>query len=347
MIVNRNRWDAEVGKDVVPKSPDEFKKVLQQLTNAGANKWAIASGSTDPYGTTNGWFAMMFGAPNNWGVVNGKLVNYRETDAFKQSIAYIRDLVQAGVWHPNSPTYDAVAAKGDQAAGQFALTSGSGAFYGNFVDMWNRGVALNPRVNFDVMPLIPPSAGAKPTYWLSSWIWPRTPILGPGIWAFKKASPDRIKELLRVWNWICGPFGSQERLLWEYGVEGTDWKRNDQGDIVPTDRGPADSTFLAIRFGPHSYDPLYHPGTPEYATAMYKDEQAMLPFGITDATLGLYSPTDQAKSVPLSSAFQSVMVDIVAGRKPVSDYDQAIKDWQNNGGNQIRSEYEAGLSAAS
>lgn len=346
MIVNMNRWEAEVGKAVVPSDPADFKKMLQQMTDAGANKWAIASNSTDPYGTTNGWFAMMFGAPNGWGMVNGKLTNYRETDAYKASIGYIQDLVQAGVWHPKSPTYDGVASKADQAAGQFALTAGSGAFYGNFVDMWNRGVGLNPPVKFDVIRPIPPAAGQTPTYWLSPWIWPRTPILGPGIWAFKKAPDDRIKELLRVWNWIAGPFGSQERLLWEYGVEGTDWTRNDRGDLVTTQRGPADSTFLAVRFGPHSYDPLYNPGTPDYATAMNADEVAMLPVGTYDATMGVFSQTDATRSVPLSAAFQSVMVDIVAGRRPISDYDKAISDWRNNGGDQIRSEYEAGIAAA-
>jgi putative aldouronate transport system substrate-binding protein len=346
MIVNENRWEAEVGKGVVPTDPADFKKMLQQMTDAGGNKWAIASGSTDPYGTTNGWFAMMFGAPNGWGMVNGKLTNYRETDAYKESISYIADLVQAGVWHPKSPTYDAVAAKADQAAGQYVLTAGSGAFYGNFVDMWNRGVGLNPQVKFDVLRPVPAAAGQTPTYWLSPWIWPRSPILGPGIWAFKKAPDDRIKELLRVWNWIAGPFGSQERLLWEYGIEGTDWTRNSQGDLVTTQRGPADSTFLAIRFGPHSYDPLYNPGTPDYATAMNADEVAMLPVGTYDATMGVFSQTDATKSVPLSAAFQSVMVDIVAGRRPVSDYDQAISDWRSNGGDQIRSEYEAGIAAA-
>jgi putative aldouronate transport system substrate-binding protein len=346
MIVNMNRWDSEIGKGVTPKDPADFKKMLQQMTDAGANKWAMASTSSDPYGTTNGWLAMMFGAPNGWGMVNGKLTNYRETDAYKQSIEYIRDLVEAGVWHPKAPTYDSVAAKADQAGGQFVLTQGSGAFYGNFVDMWNRGVALNPQVKFDVMRPIPAAAGQTPNYWLSAWIWPRSPVLGPGIWAFKKAPDDRIKELLRVWNWIAGPFGSQERLVWEYGVEGTDWTRNDKGDLVTTQRGPADSTFLAIRFGPHSYDPLYNPGTPDYATAMNADEVAMLPFGKYDATLGVFSQTDATKAVPLSSAFQSVMVDIVAGRRPVSDYDQAISAWRSNGGDQIRSEYEAGIAAA-
>jgi putative aldouronate transport system substrate-binding protein len=79
MQVNKTRWDAEVGADVKPKNADDLKKILQQLTNPQANKWAIASGSTDPYGAINGWFAMMYGAPNNWGMENGRLINFRES----------------------------------------------------------------------------------------------------------------------------------------------------------------------------------------------------------------------------------------------------------------------------
>jgi putative aldouronate transport system substrate-binding protein len=170
--------------------------------------------------------------------------------------------------------------------------------------------------------------------------------LAPGIWAFKKAPKERIEELLRVWNWICGPFGSEERLLWEYGVEGIDYNRDANGNIVQTQRGPADSTFVPLRFGPHSPDVLYNPPTPDYGPAMQKLEQTMVPLGVMDPTLGLYSPTDGAKGAPLNNAFGGVMTDIVAGRRPLTDVDQAIKDWQSNGGDQIRAEYEQGLAAA-
>ena len=33
--------------------------------------------------------------------------------------------------------------------------------------------------------------------------------------------------------------------------------------------------------------------------------------------------------------------DIIAGRRPLSDWDQLVKDWQNNGGNQVKQELAA------
>jgi putative aldouronate transport system substrate-binding protein len=65
-----------------------------------------------------------------------------------------------------------------------------------------------------------------------------------------------------------------------------------------------------------------------------------------DPTLGLYSPTDGAKGAPLNATFGSGVVDVIAGRRPISDLDQIIKEWQAGGGDQMRSEYEQGLAAA-
>ena len=344
MGINKSRWDAEIGANVVPKDPADLKKIFQELTKPKENKWAMASSITDPYGIDTGYFAMMFGSVNIWGIVNGKLTNYRETPAYKEAIAYTRDLVAAGVYHPKSATYDSIAAKADNAAGQFVGIT-SNAFYGNHVDMWNRGAALTPQVKFDLLPLVPAKAGAKPNFWLSDWIWPRN-YLGPGIFAFKKASSDRVKEMLRIFNWIASPFGSQERLLWEYGVKGPDYTLKPNGDLAITRRGPQDSTDVPIRFGPHSYDQLYNPGTPDYGPTMLKNEQNMVPYGINDASLGAYSNTDGTKGISLNSAFRSIMVDIVASRSPMSAFDGALKAWQTNGGNQIRSEYEAGIAAS-
>jgi putative aldouronate transport system substrate-binding protein len=42
--------------------------------------------------------------------------------------------------------------------------------------------------------------------------------------------------------------------------------------------------------------------------------------------------------VSLNQAFTDGAGDIVLGRRPLSDYDQLLKDWQTNGGNQIRTE---------
>ena len=45
----------------------------------------------------------------------------------------------------------------------------------------------------------------------------------------------------------------------------------------------------------------------------------------------------------MNQALIDGITDIVAGRRPLGDFDQLVKDWRNNGGDQIRHEYEQAL----
>ena len=47
-----------------------------------------------------------------------------------------------------------------------------------------------------------------------------------------------------------------------------------------------------------------------------------------------------------AKAFTDGITDILASRRPLSEYDQVVKDWQNNGGETIRQEYMKAIAAA-
>jgi putative aldouronate transport system substrate-binding protein len=68
--------------------------------------------------------------------------------------------------------------------------------------------------------------------------------------------------------------------------------------------------------------------------------------GVDDPTVGLYSPTDCARSPSLNQALYDGVTDIVLGRRPLSDYDQLVADWRSGGGEQIRAEYAQALQQA-
>jgi putative aldouronate transport system substrate-binding protein len=40
------------------------------------------------------------------------------------------------------------------------------------------------------------------------------------------------------------------------------------------------------------------------------------------------------------------VTDIIAGRRPIGDYDQLVKDWQSTGGEQVRRELGDAIAAA-
>jgi putative aldouronate transport system substrate-binding protein len=103
LLKNSAVYDQELGKDYVPKNADDFKRVLQQLTKPSQNQWGMGSYNNQSYYIY--FYAAMFGAPNNWALdASGKLTKDIETPQYKEAIAYVRDLVVTGVYHPDALT---------------------------------------------------------------------------------------------------------------------------------------------------------------------------------------------------------------------------------------------------
>ena len=50
--------------------------------------------------------------------------------------------------------------------------------------------------------------------------------------------------------------------------------------------------------------------------------------------------------MPLNQTFLDGMTDIIAGRRPLVDFDDLVKDWAANGGDQIRTEFQQAIVAA-
>ena len=71
-----------------------------------------------------------------------------------------------------------------------------------------------------------------------------------------------------------------------------------------------------------------------------------MPAGVNDPTFGLFSPTLGTKGATLNRTMLDGITDIIAGRRLVGDYDQLLKDWLVNGGEQIRKELGDALAAA-
>jgi putative aldouronate transport system substrate-binding protein len=164
----------------------------------------------------------------------------------------------------------------------------------------------------------------------------------------KQSTPDRTKMLLRVLNYLAAPFGTQEWALLSYGVKGTDYAFDGNGNPVATTQGRADLTdapvwkYLTVN-APALFD-IYSPG--DWAINTHTHEEAMAKVGILDPTLGLFSPTFSGTSITFNGNFYSGITDIVAGRRPMTDYDSLVQTWRDQGGDKSRAEYEQTLTTA-
>ncbi len=332
LVKNSSIWDKEIGVDYVPKSADDFKRILQVLTRPSQEFYGIGAAQDTVMLVPT--ISSSFGAPNGWRLeTNGKLTKDIETPEFKEATSYVRDLYAAGVFHPNSTTWaSAVIARAQFAIGKFAVFRDP---FNGWQDAWRQ--ALQSSQPFDVrpLPLWPAREGGKTQHF----------VTGGHLWAtaIKKSTPERTKEMLRILNWLAAPFGSQEDQLLTFGIKGADYTVDDKGNPTLTPQGNTDANYVPWKYVVGHPFVFFSPDLPNYAKVMYDSENMLMPSAVSDPTFGQVSVTNFSKGFTLTQAMNDGIVDLVVGRRPFSDYDQIVKDWQANGGEQIRTEYQESI----
>jgi Bacterial extracellular solute-binding protein len=63
-------------------------------------------------------------------------------------------------------------------------------------------------------------------------------------------------------------------------------------------------------------------------------------------TVGFVSPTAVSKGLVLQATMLDGVRDIIAGRRPLAEYDQLVNEWRTGGGEQMRTELQNALAAA-
>jgi putative aldouronate transport system substrate-binding protein len=337
LFKNTSVYDAEIGKDYVPKNAEDLKKVYLQLNRPSEARYATASFQNQAFYVPN-IYGAMFGAPNNWRLEsNGKLTKNFETPEFKEALNYVRDLWNSGVFHPDTLNYaDINAARLNFVAGRFVLYPEG--FGQPWQDFWRRGLKNNPPYNFIPLPPFAAHDGGKPQH-----------FLGAGFIAtnaLKKASPDRIKEILRIMDFLAAPFGTSEDLLLQYGLPDLHYTLDSSGKLTLTDRSNVDANYVNWKYIMQHSQVMYVPDIPGYAKAEYDAEHALIPHGVPDPTWGMYSPALATKGVTANRTMVDGITDIVVGRRPIADFDALVKDWQDAAGEQIRKELQDAIAQA-
>jgi putative aldouronate transport system substrate-binding protein len=331
---NTDIYDKEIGADYVPKDAQDFRKVMEQLNRPQSNRWAMGNVGTSPGNLSINGYAAMFGAPNIWGKdASGKLVRSFETEQYKAAVGYVRDLWSAGLMWPDAPS--GTGSRSNFAAGRFALSVEG--FGNSWNDFWRQGLEQNPPNHFDIIKPFSAAAGGPVVNYLSGgWV---------SSTALKKASPDRIKELLRVVDWLASPFGSEEDLLLTYGIEGQDHTRDANGDPKLGPSGNGNAGYVPWRYvAQHPYV-TYQADLPGYTKRTFDVEQMLLATGVQDATNGFYAASAYSSAATTAlQTFNDGVNDILYSRRPMSDYDQLVKDWQRASGDAVRKEYTEAMS---
>ena len=199
-------------------------------------------------------------------------------------------------------------------------------------------MCIRDRFNVGLISPFSAVAGQKPQHFFQ----------GGNLWgtAVKKGTPERVKEMLRLLNYMAVPFGSAEDQLLSFGVKGTDYTLDAQGNPTLTKQGNVDANYVPWKYVTQHPFVFFTPDLPNYAQTMVAAEKAVIPYGISNPVWGLVSNTQFSKGVTLEKTVTDGLNDIVLSRRPLSDYDQLVKDWQTNGGETVRKEFMDAIAAS-
>ncbi|WP_157987618.1 extracellular solute-binding protein [Jiangella endophytica] len=305
-----------------PKDFDEFRAVLIGMTDERARRWAVAEPTA-----MLAFLASTYGVAVPWHSIDGKLVHSIETPQYQEALADGRALVEAGVFHP-----DGVGSSNNQrndwfTSGTVAMTLAGYSGWSKY-PMWGEGI---PGYRMGGMAPFGRNAGIQPD------------IIGGQvagtITAIAKGSP--VEKILPLLDWLATPFGTNEYLLRQYGIEGTtfSWQGtepvlNSVGEnqrLVP---------FWSISSGPWV---LYNPGKPDVTRAQFDYQEQAIGLLKDNPTTGLYSETQVAKGAQLTKLITDGVGEVLLGRRPVSAWPEIVENWKNRGGNAARDEYQEAM----
>ncbi|MEV1062073.1 extracellular solute-binding protein [Streptomyces sp. NPDC050263] len=306
----------------VPKSPDEFLSWAKEATSAKAKVWACG----DMNWTAWNIFGVRASGTAGWNIGDDGKLTYRvEQPEYLEALEWTRKLFDAGVVHPDDK------ARSGDAGNRF--TAGQILVFNNDMSHWYgktaEQAASNPDFVIEGMDIFG-AGGGDPKLWAAQ---------PAGIWSLirKGASKTTVENALAAADFAAAPYGTKERMLVDYGVEGTHYTVKD-GVPVKNDLGNSEVVNAWVMLSaPAAY--YAHPDYPDVARKQVEWQQRMGAFMKKTSTYGMniVEPTQYAN---LSSQFEQLEIDYVRGNKKLSDVQAAVSTWKSSGGDKLRDWYK-------
>lgn len=331
LVVNYHLDDLE-SRGVTPAdleldSGEDFLAVMKELTDEKAGKFAMGA---DPSAWLLQIAKQMAGTPNGWANDGGTFVSDIASPQMKDALAWCQKVWAAGVLHPNSFA--------DPGQNGVWYNSGVTALYIRGFNGWDFDIRKFPDTTVGVM--VPPKldgGGAAPVH--------RTPA-GYGAFMGLRKTDDaaRLDQLLQVFNYCAAPFGTEQYLAMNYGVEGYSYDFDDKGNPVPIDNAPATPDAYTYAGGARA-STIYAQGDKASVDLRHSYLTKVIPTSVEDASTGLYSDTATSDAAAARKEMDDVVRRVIEGSAQMSAWDEYVKRWKSQIGDKVAAEYEEAAAA--
>ncbi len=338
----RQDWAEKVGM-AQARNADDFLRLMTAFAKSDPD----GNGTPDTFGLTGmsnnvfstSWLSHMFRVPNGWRLApDGNLTNEIETEEFRAMVAFARRLWEAGAYHPQAATMSL------QQARDAFIGSKIGAYSSGFLELPSAsGVRAKTRAasapNANMVAFQPPGHDGGQPAWRTA-----SPVFGfVAINSRVGRDKERVRELLRILDWWAAPFGSEEYIFRNFGLEGVHHTIKPDGSVQLTDLGRAETAEIPLLM--NNPPVFYYPDTPDDGVYLQTTIRQMLSTAVDNPVLTAYSPTATQKTSELGQLQRDRVGAVIVGREPLSALDSYVRDWRGRGGDTIRKELQDALKA--
>lgn len=334
VFMYRKDWLDNVGLKP-PTTVDEFYNMLKAFTNNDPDK----NGKNDTYGISSMIsntsfspdFGLMFGAPNNWAVKDGKFIKAEETPEYLEGLKFTKKLYDEKLLNQDFASVDRPKYEGEFENGKAGVLN---ATTNNMLAFEARVQSHNKDAKIDGVSALEGPAGKRTMADRGS----------NGILMFPKSkvkSEAQLKQLLGFFDKL-----SEKPMvdLFEWGIQGTHYELKD-GKAVRTNQTAFDNEVgfpyrLLLETIPVAN--IKTAGDVDPATQRSYDIEAdNAKYAVVDPAMVLISETWNKQGQELLQILNDAKVKFVMGKIDENGWKQAVAQYKKAGGDKAAEEYAA------
>ncbi|MGO4545235.1 extracellular solute-binding protein [Paenibacillus sp. 2TAB23] len=321
-----------------PGTIDELYEVMKQFTknDPDGNGRPDTVGLADRNDLIFGAFKTLssyFGTPNNWGVAEKGIVPEFETDAYMDTMDFMKRLYEEKLLNADF----AVTSK-DMQRDQI-IRGSAGVYIGSMTDIQrlsDEAMQINPEARFTLVNRILGPEGYR--------IW-SIPNYN-GLYLFSKKAIREEKELLAMLGFFDRTMEKDAANLMRYGIEGKHYQMEGGQVALPeatsqlrvSEVNALYSLMIADLSNPNVLKVAEKESMWELAERLSADNDKFI---VKDPTIGLESKTNDEKSMELYKIISDATYKYMLGQISAEGFYQEVERWKRSGGSQIMSEYTA------